>query len=191
MRMQRWLVLDAMGVLYEAGDDVKDVLIPFLRDRRCRLDDGAIEALYLSASLGEFSSDEFRQRCGVQADDREYVANHRLATGALELLRAAERKGVVVACLSNDVSEWSRHLRNRFDLAERIDVWCVSGDMGVRKPEAEAYRRLFEETGAEPANCLFVDDRQKNVEAAKAVGLPSVQLGEHGVPTLAEVVQLM
>ena len=61
----RWLVLDAMGVIYRAGDDVTELLIPYLRGNGCQLTDAGIEALYLGVSLGQMTSLQFWQHCGT------------------------------------------------------------------------------------------------------------------------------
>ena len=173
----RWLVLDAMGVIYRACDDVAELLIPYLRDNGCRLADAEIEGLYREASLGRMTSSEFWQRCGVDGNDAEYITGHTLSSGLKDVLDGTTSRGVGVACLSNDVSEWAALQRDHFGLAEFIDPWCISGDIGVRKPDAEAYRALLSTIGAEPHECLFVDDRQKNVDAARSVGFEAVLFG--------------
>ena len=40
------IVLDAMGVIYPVGDDLRVLLMPFLRSRGCTLSDDEIIALY-------------------------------------------------------------------------------------------------------------------------------------------------
>ena len=48
------LILDAMGVLYEAGDDVAELLVPFVgRHGRTGLSAEAIDRDYVEASLGQ------------------------------------------------------------------------------------------------------------------------------------------
>jgi hypothetical protein len=46
--------------------------------------------------------------------------------------------GVRLACLSNDVSEWSKLLRERFGLSEYITDWFISADIGVRKARSRS-----------------------------------------------------
>jgi hypothetical protein len=53
------LAIDAMGVLYEAADDVGELLVPYLRGLGCRLPPDEIERLYTRCSLGELSSTGF------------------------------------------------------------------------------------------------------------------------------------
>ncbi|WP_420444549.1 HAD family hydrolase [Candidatus Poriferisodalis sp.] len=172
-----WLVLDAMGVIYRARDDVAELLVPYLRDNGCRLADAEIEDLYRDASLGRMTSSEFWQRCGVDGNDIEYITRHTLSPGLKGVLEDVTSRGIRVACLSNDVSEWAALQRDHFGLAEFIDPWCISGDIGIRKPDAEAYRSLLSAIGADPRECLFVDDRRENVDAARSVGLEAVLFG--------------
>jgi membrane-bound metal-dependent hydrolase YbcI (DUF457 family) len=53
------LVLDAMGVIYRVGDDVGQLLVPFIRREGGVHDIRRIEGHYLPASLGAISSGEF------------------------------------------------------------------------------------------------------------------------------------
>ena len=50
------LVLDAMGVIYSVGDDVRDLLCPFIEEKGGTKDVPKIERLYHSASLGNMSA---------------------------------------------------------------------------------------------------------------------------------------
>ena len=53
------LGLDAMGVIYMAGDDVAELFCPFIHENGGIADDGHIEALYHDASLGRVSAVQF------------------------------------------------------------------------------------------------------------------------------------
>ena len=46
------LALDAMGVIYPVGDDVKDLLYPFILEKRGVFDFAVVEKYYILASLG-------------------------------------------------------------------------------------------------------------------------------------------
>ena len=57
------LILDAMGVLYEAGDDVAELLVPFVgKHGRSDLSAEAIDRDYVEASLGRMGPDAFWRR---------------------------------------------------------------------------------------------------------------------------------
>lgn len=52
----------------------------------------------------------------------------------------------------------------------------VSSSLGMRKPEARAYRGVAAAIGLAPAQILFFDDLAENVAAGRAVGYQAVQV---------------
>ena len=59
-------------------------------------------------------------------------------------------------------------LRDLYDLHAHFKGFVISGDIGVRKPDAAIYRELLSQTGVPAENMVFVDDRPKNLDAAAA-----------------------
>ncbi len=169
------LVLDAMGVIYEVGDDVADLLVPFVLANGSDCTVSEIEAGYIEASLGQIGADELWKRVGVSpAREDEYLAQLSLTDGLREFLSAAHTRFQRVVCLSNDVSRWSRKLRRIHRLESHINGWFISGDLGLRKPDPRIYDRMINELAVAPGEILFVDDRVKNLASAAAVGIQTV-----------------
>jgi len=48
-----------------------------------------------------------------------------------------------------------------------------SHEMGSRKPESAFFQKVLKEQKLDPADCLFIDDREENVKAAKKLGINS------------------
>jgi HAD superfamily hydrolase (TIGR01509 family) len=110
-----------------------------------------------------------------------------MTPGMTELLELWSQEGYRLACLSNDVVEWSEVLRRRFGLTRWIDIWVISGDIGLRKPDPLAYRRLLDALGTDSSEVLFMDDRARTVAAATELGVLTVQVT--GIDTTAEAVR--
>lgn len=171
----RYIVLDAMGVLYQSADDVAELLVPFVQMHNPAVSTEAVQRAYRLASLGEMSEQGFWEAVGVNASlEDDYLAGHRLMSGLGAFLDWTQKAGLRVACISNDVSRWSRKLRCRFGLSERFDKWVISADVGVRKPDPTIYQAALQQLGVSPHQILFVDDREANVRAARGLGIPSV-----------------
>jgi putative hydrolase of the HAD superfamily len=79
----RWIVLDAMGVLYRHGDDVTDLLIPYARQRGSAATPRRIRELYRQARLGTMSSAQLWERLGIaaSASDEDYCRRYELTEG--------------------------------------------------------------------------------------------------------------
>jgi len=169
------VVFDAMGVTFVEGDDVSNLLIPFVA-RECGCTNGeAIRQLYLPASLGRISSQEFWARLGcAPACERAYLDTQLKLDP--DFVAVAERleKRYVLAMLSNDVSEWSTYLRRRFALDRFFTSVVISGDYGFRKPERRLYQILLRSLNVAPHRCVFVDDQPRNLETAAQLGMHTV-----------------
>lgn len=176
MNINKILVLDAMGVIYQSCDDVEELLVPFIKEKGSNIDKKTIEYLYTRASLGEFSSEEFWTKVGVDYNlEDEYLDRHQLSVGLLDFLFVFKNQvKVPIYCLSNDVSEWSIKLRRKFHLDQYIERWFISGDLKIRKPSPGIYDVLIREANVEPTQMLFVDDREKNVVKANDFGIQTV-----------------
>jgi len=59
---------------------------------------------------------------------------------------------------------------------EPLDRIFTSHEMGLRKPEREAFLHVAREIGSDPRRILFFDDTLANVEAARALGMPAVHV---------------
>ncbi|GMA31293.1 HAD-IA family hydrolase [Litorihabitans aurantiacus] len=51
-----------------------------------------------------------------------------------------------------------------------LEAVVVSGEIGLVKPDPAIYRHLVAQHDVDPARAVFVDDREENVVAARALG---------------------
>lgn len=170
--MPRIVVLDAMGVMYRAADDVAELLVPFVVAHSGIRDPRRIGELYRDASLGNSSADRFWRSVGLRPSlEDAYLDRHTLSPGLLHALESLHERGIPVWGFSNDVARWSRKLRERFDLERHFAGFVVSSEIRARKPDPAAYVALLARVGCNPADILFVDDREANIVAASDQGI--------------------
>lgn len=173
--MAKTLVLDAMGVIYKAADDVVELLIPFVQTHGGVPDAKAIDDAYMRASRGEMTSREFWLSVNVNPNlEDDFLSGHSLNDGLLAFLPKAQEVFASIMCLSNDVSEWSAKLRHRFGLEKYISQFFISGDMHLRKPDVCIYERMLEMANLAAEDVVFVDDRTKNLFPARDLGMACV-----------------
>lgn len=172
--MIRAILFDCFGVL------VTDVLELIRKEARSTDPQGAseIDGLVRSANLGILSRDESNKRVaeilGITVEQYRSritegeVRDEKLFEYILEL-----KKQYKTAMLSNISKE---SLQRRFtdtELNKYFDVVVTSGEVGFVKPSAEIYEIAADRLGLRCDECLFVDDRERFVEGAKAVGMQS------------------
>jgi FMN phosphatase YigB (HAD superfamily) len=52
---------------------------------------------------------------------------------------------------------------------------CFSAEVQLAKPEAAIFHACLKAVHSRPEECLFIDDRAENVEAARALGLQALK----------------
>src|SRR5262245_29474881 len=91
----------------------------------------------------------------------------------VELVRRL-KAGYRVSVLSNADLSLRARLRDEHRVLDLFDDVVVSAEVGMVKPEPEIFQLAAARLGVAPANCVFVDDWDVNVSAARAVGMSAV-----------------
>ena len=132
---------------------------------------------------GECSDEEFEEMLAariVRRDggpvtaagllDRMFAATV-LSEPMQDLLRRVRAAGLRTAMLSNS---WGVGIYPADVLAELFDAVVISAEVGMRKPEERIFRHAAGLLGLDPAECVFIDDIEANVQAAEALGMTGV-----------------
>lgn len=96
--------------------------------------------------------------------------------GTVEIFRKLKATGKYkFYALTNWSSELFPIALHNFDFLNWFDGIVVSGDEGIRKPEAAFFQILFDRYQVKPEDAVFIDDNLRNVEAARTLGIPSIR----------------
>jgi putative hydrolase of the HAD superfamily len=98
----------------------------------------------------------------------------------IELMQVLRARGYRMALLTNNVREWEPYWRSMLPVDDIFEVVVDSGFVGMRKPEPEIYELTLERLGDEirASDCLFVDDVEVNIQAARELGMTAVHFRE-------------
>jgi putative hydrolase of the HAD superfamily len=93
----------------------------------------------------------------------------------IELVRGLKEKyRLGVVAVSNEGRELTADRIRRFGLREIVDFFIVSSYVRFRKPDWDIYRLALDVAQADPAEVVYVDDRQMFVEVAGRLGMRAV-----------------
>ncbi len=92
----------------------------------------------------------------------------------IELMAALRAEGYRMALLTNNVREWEPRWRAMVPVDEIFEVVVDSAFVGMRKPDPAIYELTVEQLGVPATECLFVDDLERNCEAARETGMHAV-----------------
>jgi putative hydrolase of the HAD superfamily len=140
----------------------------YFAERR-RYDEGQSDQDYWNAIAGHFGVevDASLSEELTKADTDGWLET---APETLRLIDDLDRAGVQLALLSNAPSSFGAAVR------EQPWIGCFryllfSGDLKLAKPDIEIYRTLLKGIDGQPSECVFFDDRQENVDGARAAGM--------------------
>ncbi len=156
-------------------------------ERRFGLPEWSLEKMFfnsavgMAAQVGKASSDDVwahvLQTLGIDSSElpalkHDFWVGDTWDHDLLALIRAL-RPRYKTAILSNAMPDARVNLREHINDGA-FDVIVFSGEEGIKKPDAEIFRRVLARLGVLPEEAIFVDDLPANVEAARALGMNAI-----------------
>ncbi len=125
--------------------------------------------------------DVLRDTLGIKISDEQFVAGWNAIfeeepAEVFELFESLSSRIPIYAFSNSNVTHqefWERKYAKTLGLFREVFVSC---DLGLRKPEAAAFRYVAACIGTEPGKLLFFDDRAENVDGARDIGMSAVQV---------------
>ncbi|MFQ6102210.1 MAG: HAD family hydrolase [Anaerolineae bacterium] len=198
---------EVRAVIFDYGGVLMRTIDPTPRrelERRLGLPPGGATKLVFESllwnevQLGRVSSAEFWADVGQRAElsaeglakfRRTFWAGDRLDEELVALIRHLRDEGYRTALLSNAPTSLPQHLE-RLGIADAFEVVVVSGCEGLMKPDPAIFHLTLERLGVEPQQAVFVDDMVHNVDAARELGIHTVQFVDLAT-SLAELEALL
>ena len=91
--------------------------------------------------------------------------------GSVDILEELHGRGTPLYAITNWNSETFWETRERFPFLSLFRDIVVSGDEKLLKPEPAIFQLLARRNGIDLGHSIFIDDSEKNVRGAEAVGM--------------------
>ncbi len=131
-------------------------------------DEGKLtEDVYLSEVKKELPE---RLHAAVEKLCAEWTSHMPPVEGIESVIAEIKASGKGLYLLSN----FNQRLRTELHLAPSLllfDGLVISGEIGMVKPNENIYRYLLDTYKLDPTECIFVDDRDDNIEAGEKLGI--------------------
>ncbi len=138
--------------------------------------DGRIESASVEANVGRIDKERFFQvlaeEVGSQPEQvkKEFES---MASPNQEVVNIISRvsQSYPTLLLSNADHIHLRQIIDKFKLDRLFDHIIISGEVGSVKPHHEIYQEALKQSGCDPKDVVFTDDRASNIEGAQRVGI--------------------
>ncbi|UZF92088.1 HAD family hydrolase [Bosea sp. NBC_00550] len=111
-------------------------------------------------------------------DERWHDSIPEVITGSVAVLEELKARGDSVYAITNFSREKWAECLIRFPFLQSFDGVVVSAHEQLLKPDPAIYEVLFGRYGLNAGDCIFVDDSEKNIVAARDVGMQAVHFVE-------------
>ena len=130
----------------------------------------------------------YKKRDFSKKDIVEFMKSQSVAhQSSLDVLEKLCSQGEYhVSTLNNESLELNLFRMQKFELAKYFTNFFSSCFLGVKKPEAEIFQKVLWITQKSGEQCLFVDDREENIEGAEKCGFQTLHL-----PKVSELENLL
>jgi len=119
-----------------------------------------------------------KQELGLKENAIQVLGNFffekfKLDADLITFIRQSRSKLKTALC-----SNFSDRLRPSLDVPWKVtdafDVIIISCEVGYIKPERQIYQMTLEKLAIQSSEAIFVDDNQKNIEGARAMGINAI-----------------
>jgi putative hydrolase of the HAD superfamily len=155
--------------------------------RHFGLDTGDLEEMHGEAvamlELGRITLDEYLRTAvfyrprpfALQAFKDYMFAQSTPFPETIELARGLARTGrYTLMTINNESAELNQHRLEHFGLRDIFIAFFSSCWVGVLKPARRIYEVALAMAQAEPAAAVFIDDRERNLEPARMLGMQTI-----------------
>ena len=114
----------------------------------------------------EFSREEFRAFIFAQSQPKPE---------SIEIVtQLVGSKKYFLATINNEILELNVYRLEHFGLRRYFPIFFSSCFLGLRKPDEAIYRLVLQVTQQAPDQCIFIDDREVNLECPRELGIRTI-----------------
>jgi putative hydrolase of the HAD superfamily len=133
--------------------------------------------------IGQITLDTYLQRTVFyrkrdftreELTDFIYAQSRELPESRAVLSEVAASGKYLLATINNEGLELNEHRIRSFHLRREFKAFFSSCYLGIRKPDVGIYRLALEVTNRQPEECLFIDDRELNLECAHQLQMRTI-----------------
>ena len=99
--------------------------------------------------------------------------NSQIQSEKIELLNELKRDKIKIVCVTNSIRATTSEMLRRTGQLNYFDLIICNEDVKRNKPYPDCYNISIKSIGANPSNCIIVEDSPKGIEAATASIVPN------------------
>jgi putative hydrolase of the HAD superfamily len=104
---------------------------------------------------------------------RDFFSGDHVDEKLIELIRSL-RPSYKTGMISNAWPNLRHRIENEWCFADAFDHIVISAEVGIAKPDPRIYHLALDGMGVAANEAVFIDDFEKNIDGARAVGMQTI-----------------
>jgi putative hydrolase of the HAD superfamily len=157
-------------------------------DQRLGLAHGSVEKIvhgsdsWRAAQIGNMTVEAYWADIGLQLGldakaletlKHDYFSGDQLDNMLVDYARSLQEHGHAIALLSNDSPSLADKI-SALGIGDLFNPLIISANIGVMKPDPQAYKAVLEHLKCLPGDAIFIDDMLTNIEGARILGIHAI-----------------
>jgi len=163
-RADRSKAVKKFGLDWEEFEDRHELASPAFETGQITLDTYLERTVFYRKR--DFTKEEFTKFMLSQSEE--------LPESRAVLSGVAATGKYLLATINNEGLELNEHRIRTFHLRRELKAFFSSCYLRIRKPDEGIYRLALEVTQRRPEECVFIDDRELNLECARALHMGTI-----------------
>ena len=144
-----------------------------------------VRSLEILLDLGKVELNQAEKDHYLEEKNEQYLkyiskmGTDEILPGIRELLDFLKAENIRFALGS--ASKNARLILKNLDLLDDFDAIVDGNDVSTAKPDPEVFLIAAEKLGADPEDCIVVEDALAGIQAARAAGMTTVAIGDPGL----------
>lgn len=130
--------------------------------------------------LQQATPEDFADYC--QRATHRYTSQIELLLGAKEILEHLTTRLIPLAIITNGTKDIQTAAIRHVNIQNYFKTILISGELGIRKPDARIFQLACERLMISPENCLMVGDKlDADIAGAKSIGMQTAWMSKESV----------
>jgi len=199
--MIKAVIFDYGGVVKGGHNLKRDIgLIYGISEEEVKEMEEKTEPIFSELNKGLINEEEFWQKFSktigkpipdncIELSRKIYEETFLFFSEVIDLVKKLKTLGIKTAVLSNILNFQAEIIRKK-DGYKEFDVVLLSYEEGLEKPDSDFYHLAIKRLNMKPEECIFVDDKEKNLLPAINLGMKTI-LAKNPQQTVEDVISMI
>ncbi len=181
--MIKTIIFDLGGVYFSDGvKKLVDTLSQKYGLERIAIAKALEDPLASDYRMGKVSEDTFwdamKKQWGISESSQSLAllwhTQYVPIDGMVHLVDKLKDAGFELLFLSDNIPQRVEYLEKKYNFTRHFSDGVYSHHIGARKPDIKMYEEVLKKTKSRPEECVFIDDKQKNLIPAQKIGMKTI-----------------